>query len=88
MWTDRSRLDGARVADSGGHELFVSPGLQYMYSTIIIEASVQVPVPTPDRRQTAAMRDLEARLQQAIRRVSTSDGTQTRRTQEASSSGD
>lgn len=44
-WIRRSRVDGMEVADSGGHLLFASPGLQYIYDTLIVEASVQVPVP-------------------------------------------
>ena len=42
-WSEKGRLEGLVNSDSGGHVLFVSPGLQYMYSTVIVEASVQLP---------------------------------------------
>ena len=44
-WTERARLGGVESADSGGHIVFVSPGVQYMYDAILVEASVQIPIP-------------------------------------------
>lgn len=43
-WGDRNREEGRRVADSGGHVLFLAPGLQLAAKSWIIEASVQVPI--------------------------------------------
>lgn len=44
-WTDRDRLDGRSVNDSGGHMLFLSPGIQYIpVSQFLVETSVQIPV--------------------------------------------
>lgn len=37
-WTDKTRESGTQNSDSGGHVLFISPGLQYVYSTVIVEA--------------------------------------------------
>lgn len=44
QWSDRNEEDGRRIADSGGHVLFVAPGLQLAAKSWILEASVQVPV--------------------------------------------
>ncbi len=39
------RQDGVEIGDSGGHELFLSPGLQWVPLTnLLVEASAQVPV--------------------------------------------
>jgi hypothetical protein len=45
-WSLRQRSDvgGARVADSGGSLLFLSPGLQLVTRQVIYEASLQIPV--------------------------------------------
>ncbi len=43
-WTGRSRLDGHTVRSSGGHVLFLSPGIQYVTTRWILEASLQLPV--------------------------------------------
>lgn len=44
QWSDRNEEDGRHVVDSGGHVLFVAPGLQLAAKIWILEASVQVPV--------------------------------------------
>ncbi len=43
-WTGRSRDDGRTLRNSGGHVLFLSPGLQFVTRRVILEASVQVPI--------------------------------------------
>ncbi len=43
-WTGRSRDDGKTIRDSGGHVLFLSPGVQFVTSRLINEASLQLPV--------------------------------------------
>ncbi len=45
-WSTRQRSSagGARVADSGGSLLFLSPGLQLVTRQVIYEASLQIPV--------------------------------------------
>ena len=43
-WAAHTRRDGSRVRDSGGQVLFLSPGLQYVTSRLIVEASLQLPV--------------------------------------------
>lgn len=43
-WAERDRLDGAELADSGGYQLFVSPGLQYVTQRWIVEIATQVPI--------------------------------------------
>ena len=43
-WAGRTRRDGSTVRDSGGQVLFLSPGLQYVTSRLIVEASLQLPV--------------------------------------------
>ena len=41
----KSRAAGQRVADSGGHTLFLSPGVQYIpLGNLILETSIQIPV--------------------------------------------
>ena len=44
LWSDRDREDGQRVVDSGGHVLFLAPGLQLVAKAWILEASVQLPI--------------------------------------------
>ena len=43
-WAARARRDGSTVRNSGGRVLLLSPGLQYVTSRVIIEASLQLPV--------------------------------------------
>lgn len=43
QWSDQNGEDG-HIVDSGGHVLFVAPGLQLTAKDWILEASVQVPV--------------------------------------------
>lgn len=43
-WSDRNRRHGQRVAASGGHRLFLSPGFQVVAKRWIVEGSVQVPI--------------------------------------------
>ncbi|UJM90737.1 transporter [Rhodanobacter denitrificans] len=42
--TDRDRMNGLDVADSGGTQWFVSPGLQFVTMNYVLEAAVQLPV--------------------------------------------
>ena len=44
VWMGRARDHGQRVADSGGHTLFLSPGLQVATLRWIAELSIQIPV--------------------------------------------
>ncbi len=43
-WTGSNESSGATVANTGGHILFLSPGLQLAMKRVILEASVQIPV--------------------------------------------
>jgi len=43
-WTSVTRVDGRTLGDTGGNELFVSPGLQLVTSRFVVEASLQLPV--------------------------------------------
>lgn len=44
-YATRDRLSGQEAQDSGGNEVFVSPGIQYIPSRILlIESSVQLPI--------------------------------------------
>ena len=43
-WTGRTHEDGRTVRDSGGHVLFLSPGVQLVTRRLILEASAQVPI--------------------------------------------
>ncbi len=43
-WAERSELHGAKVGDSGGYTLFISPGLQYVTQRWVAEISVQLPL--------------------------------------------
>ena len=43
-WAGRHRSDGAKLPDSGGYELLLSPGLQYVTQRWIAEIAVQVPL--------------------------------------------
>jgi len=42
--TGRDRLNGLEVADSGGTQWFVSPGLQLVTMNYVLEAAVQLPI--------------------------------------------
>lgn len=44
VWAERSRSGGAKLPDSGGYTLFVSPGLQYVTKRWLAEIAVQLPV--------------------------------------------
>ncbi|MBI3909867.1 MAG: hypothetical protein HY320_02925 [Armatimonadetes bacterium] len=46
LYSARNRMAGMRLKDSGGHVLFLSPGLQYITpdGSNVIEASVMVPI--------------------------------------------
>jgi hypothetical protein len=43
-WSDRNEENGRRIVDSGGHVLFLAPGLQLAAKRWILEVSVQVPI--------------------------------------------
>ena len=43
-YSQRSESFGSSVSDSGGHTLFLSPGIQFVSQRAVIEASVQLPV--------------------------------------------
>lgn len=43
-WTGVARRDGRTLSNTGGHVLFVSPGLQFVTSRFVVEASLQLPV--------------------------------------------
>jgi hypothetical protein len=44
-WTARDEVAGVEVAASGGHVLFVAPGLQYIpWSRLLVETSLQLPL--------------------------------------------
>lgn len=40
----KDKSSGRKVGDSGGHTLFLSPGLQYVTKRFILESSIQIPV--------------------------------------------
>lgn len=44
IFSQRSKLKGETIDDSGGHILFLSPGLQFATRRFILEASIQLPV--------------------------------------------
>lgn len=45
LYAQEDRSDGKKVSDSGGHSLFLSPGIQFVpFKTALFEASVQIPV--------------------------------------------
>jgi len=43
-WTRVTRVEGRTREDTGGHVLFVSPGLQFVTSRFVVEASLPLPV--------------------------------------------
>jgi hypothetical protein len=45
IYAQKDRSDGEKVSDSGGHPLFLSPGIQWVpLKTALFEASVQIPL--------------------------------------------
>ena len=44
LWTGRTRIEGRTLRDTGGHLLFVSPGLQLAARRFVVEASAQLPI--------------------------------------------
>jgi hypothetical protein len=45
LYTQKDRSNGENVSDSGGHSLFLSPGIQWVpFKTALFEASVQIPL--------------------------------------------
>lgn len=59
---DRDRLDGVRVGDSGGWELFASPVLWWTHRQYAVRAGVQIPVGRSLNGNQAAT-DYRARLE-------------------------
>jgi len=43
-YTQRARMNGASVADSGGSEWFISPGLMWTYRNVAVKTGVQLPI--------------------------------------------
>ena len=44
-WKDKDKLRGQNVSDSGGHVLFLAPGIQYIpLSRLLVETSLQLPL--------------------------------------------
>lgn len=44
-WQDQARVGGGVASDSGGHVLYVSPGVQFLLRrNLILEGEMQVPV--------------------------------------------
>lgn len=44
QWSGRTRADGGLLAASGGHVVFLSPGVQLALKNLVLEASIQLPV--------------------------------------------
>ncbi|RME45092.1 MAG: hypothetical protein D6795_17110 [Deltaproteobacteria bacterium] len=44
-WQGETYTDDVADPNSGGNILFASPGLQYIYDTVLVEASFQIPIP-------------------------------------------
>jgi len=44
VFSQKSELNGETIDDSGGHILFLSPGIQFVTKRIVLEASIQLPV--------------------------------------------
>ncbi|NIR32481.1 MAG: transporter [Gammaproteobacteria bacterium] len=44
VWRDENRIDGRADRDSGGTQVFVTPGLQYVSRRWVAEAAAQVPI--------------------------------------------
>jgi len=53
--TDSDRLNGADLADTGGTQWFLTPGLQYVTRRWVLEAAVQLPV--QQNMHAGALRD-------------------------------
>ncbi len=64
-WSDRDRQDGGRIRASGGHVLFLAPGLQLAAKDWILEASLQVPI-AQDLRGSQAEQDFIAVLSMRV----------------------
>lgn len=43
-WTDRAERNGARLANTGGTEVFLSPGLMWTWRNFAIKPGIQIPV--------------------------------------------
>jgi len=43
-WATKDRTGGTSVANSGGHTIYLSPGMQWVSKRMILEFSVQVPI--------------------------------------------
>ena len=44
-WQDQARADGRPITDSGGHAVYLAPGVQFLLrQNVILEAGVQLPV--------------------------------------------
>lgn len=43
-WTDKSELGGVSLANTGGTELFVSPGIFWTYRNFGVKSGIQIPV--------------------------------------------
>lgn len=64
-WEDRDREDGRSVTDSGGHLLFLAPGVQLISNRWILEASLQIPI-AQDLHGTQLEQDFVAVLSMRI----------------------
>lgn len=43
-YSERAQRNGVKIADSGGSEWFVSPGLMWTYRNVAVKTGVQIPV--------------------------------------------
>lgn len=43
-WTDRAELNGAALPDTGGTEIFLSPGLMWTWRNYAIKPGIQIPI--------------------------------------------
>ena len=60
--SERDKLSGVKVSDSGGWELFVSPVVWWTYRQYAVRAGVQVPV-ARSLNGSQATSDYRARLE-------------------------
>lgn len=44
IWSAKHKQNSSELDNTGGHELLLSPGIQYVYYNYLIEASVQIPI--------------------------------------------
>ncbi|MCH8029290.1 MAG: transporter [Candidatus Dadabacteria bacterium] len=44
IYSQKGELDGKTIENSGGHTLFLSPGIQFASKRYILEASIQLPI--------------------------------------------